>query len=422
MNHGKAAAGAVGREWRSGWPLVLCATIGIAVASINYPAVATMMRTITAAYGWSRAEVALGVTIITLAGPLTNLLAGAAADRFGPRRVALIGAPLFGLSYATFAWAGPALAGWYVACVVYAVCSNFSGPVVWTMGVVRHFRASRGLALALALSGSGVVSSLMPTIVLSLLDWAGLRGTFLVLAVSASLLMFLPTLLLFRDEGGGRAGRLAAAGAASLPGLSLKQALSTGTFWRLAIALLLVAAAVGTFLLHFQSMLIDAGMVPARAASAALIIGPMMITGRITTGLLFDRLPAPFVAALAFAVLIVACLLMLAFDGSMTMAVVAAAAIGLGMGAEVDVVAFLTSHYFGLRRYGVLFGLIMGTYGAGLGVGSAMAGEVFDRFGSYDPALVALALGCAVAGLLAATLGTPRAAATQVGAGGPETE
>ncbi len=423
MKRVKPEPGAVGREWRSGWPLVLCATIGIAVASINYPAIATMMGTITTVYGWSRAEVALGVTIITVAAPLTNLLAGAAADRFGPRRVALIGAPVFGLSYATFAWAGPALTSWYVACILYALCANFSGPVIWTMGVVRHFSASRGLALALALSGSGIVSSLMPSIVLSLLDWVGLRGTFVVIAVSASLAMFIPTALLFRDKNvpGSLNGRANARRATTvpppLPGLSFRQALASGVFWRLLIALLLVAAAVGTFLLHFQSMLIDEKLLPRQAASAAFIIGPMMIVGRITTGLLFDRLSANLVATLAFSVLIVACLLMLTFDGSMTMAVVAAAAIGLGMGAEVDVVAFLTSHYFGLRRYGVLFGLIMGTYGAGLGIGSAVAGEVFDRFHSYDPALIALAVGCAIAGLLAATLGRPSAAATQAEGG-----
>jgi len=106
-------------------------------------------------------------------------------------------------------------------------------------------------------------------------------------------------------------------------------------------------------------------------------------------------------------VLTVASVLMLGFDGSMMTAFFIAGVIGLGIGAEVDVVAYLTSRYFGLRRYGVLFGVLMGSYGLGVGGGSAVAGWVFDSFGSYDLILIALGSGCLIAALLAATLGNP---------------
>lgn len=406
----QSAPGARMREWRTGWPLVLSATIGVAMAGMHYPVMGTMMRPLTAAYGWTRGEAAFGLTIASLIAPLANVFAGVMADRFGPRRVVLAGTMLFGLAYAAFALAGPALWGWYAASASFALCGHFVGPVVWTMAVVRHFSVSRGLALALTLSGSGVIASIMPAIVLLLLDWAGVRCTFVALAAGASLIMFVPALFLFRiprrPDGGlvPANGRL---GAADLPGLSVARALGGTLFWRLAVALLLVAATVGMFIVHLQSMLIDSSLSPVQAASAAFMIGPAMIAGRLGTGLLFDRLPARLVAGGAFSVLALACALMLNFDGGMSAALVVAAVTGLGVGAEVDVVAFLTSRYFGLRRYGALFGVLIGVYGIGVGTGSAVAGQVFDRVGNYDAILLALGAGCLLAGLLAATLGRP---------------
>ncbi|MFA5496498.1 MAG: hypothetical protein WC247_17155, partial [Porticoccaceae bacterium] len=87
-------------------------------------------------------------------------------------------------------------------------------------------------------------------------------------------------------------------------------------------------------------------------------------------------------------------------------------------GAEVDVVAYLTSRYFGLRAYGVLFALMMSSYGAGIGAGSALAGVGFDRLGSYDSWLLVLAGGSAIAIVLVATLGLPVARAGRPDSGG----
>jgi hypothetical protein len=251
-----------------------------------------------------------------------------------------------------------------------------------------------------------------------LLGLVEVRGTFLVLAIGGSLAMLIPSLLLFREAGGTKqtqASRRAAN--ASLPGLSAGQALRSTRFWRLGIGLLVISSTVGLFLLHLQPMFIDNGLTAAQAASAALMIGPTMIVGRLGTGLLFDRLPAPLVAGVAFAVMGVACMAMLGFDGSLPAAFLIAAIVGLGIGAELDVVAYMTSRYFGLRSYGVLFGGLMGVYGIGVGGGSAVAGAVFDTAGSYVPILIGLGIGSALAALMAASMGKPPVWELQTGEG-----
>jgi predicted MFS family arabinose efflux permease len=94
----------------------------------------------------------------------------------------------------------------------------------------------------------------------------------------------------------------------------------------------------------------------------------------------------------------------LGLDGSFLFSAATAIVIGLGMGAEVDVLAYMTSKYFGLRRYGVLFGILIGLYGVGVGLGSVVAGQVYDVTGSYNMLLVITALLSGGAALLAATL------------------
>src|SRR5499427_7267344 len=77
-----------------------------------------------------------------------------------------------------------------------------------------------------------------------------------------------------------------------------------------------------------------------------------------------------------------------------------AIACGLGIGAEIDLMAFFTSRYFGLRDYTKLYGTMFGIFALGVGIGPALSGASFDRFHSYTPAFVIfvimLAVGCAV--------------------------
>ena len=62
-----------------------------------------------------------------------------------------------------------------------------------------------------------------------------------------------------------------------------------------------------------------------------------------------------------------------------------AVTLGLGIGAEVDLMAFFVSRYFGLRDYAKIYGLMFALFGVGTGVGPALSGFSFDWFHSYLP-------------------------------------
>ena len=62
--------------------------------------------------------------------------------------------------------------------------------------------------------------------------------------------------------------------------------------------------------------------------------------------------------------------------------------VGLAAGAEQDLMAFLVAKYFGLKNYGVIYGVMYSSFALGAGFAPAIVGRVFDSTGSYDAILV----------------------------------
>ena len=61
--------------------------------------------------------------------------------------------------------------------------------------------------------------------------------------------------------------------------------------------------------------------------------------------------------------------------------------IGSGLGAEVDIMAFLTSRYLGLCAFGAIYGVMFAGFGLAGGLGTYLMGVVNDTRSSYAVAL-----------------------------------
>jgi MFS family permease len=178
-------------------------------------------------------------------------------------------------------------------------------------------------------------------------------------------------------------------------------------FWSLAVIAVLVASAVGGVVVHFQPIMRDAGLSASQAAGYAAVCGPASIVGHLIAGRLLDRFPAHYVSAAFFCAPAIVCFILLNYDGSPALSLIAAIILGVALGIEGDVMAYLTAQYFGLKRYGVSFGVIIGFYSVGFGVAPVVAGAAFDALGSYASVLLIMLVGLGVSALLAALLGKP---------------
>jgi predicted MFS family arabinose efflux permease len=383
--------------------ILFAATIAIAIGGIHYHVVGAMVRPLSNAYGWSRGEIAFALTISSFIHPFTNICVGLLADRFSLRAIALPGIVGFAVGTALLGFAGGEIWTWYAAYVAFSILGAGASSIVFTKLVVQHFTRRRGLALATSLAGSGLLVSTVPAIILALENSVGLRLIYPVLAICAFILMFLPAwLFLPREPASIKADNRSPKGSSQW-----REAIGSTILWRLVLCFFVIASSVGTFIVHFQPMMADAGLSRADAAKVALLIGPAMIVGRLGTGVLFDILPTRLVAACAFSLPAFACLWILAVPLDFAGASMLAVLIGIGMGSEVDVVAYMSSRYFGMRRYGLVFAILISIYGFAVGTASWLVGKVFDRFGSYDPALQILIPAIVAAVVLVLSLGRP---------------
>jgi MFS family permease len=395
-------------EWRLGWPLVLGAALGVAASAMDVYCLGAFVQPLEHEFGWSRSQITLGPTIVSAFFFVGGPIVGALLDRFGPRAVAVPSLIIYCLAFALFGAVGPGIGSWCAAWSLLAIGASGLSVTVWSLAISRRFVTSRGLALGIAMTGIGMCSACMPVMAGSLIKAYGWRIAFQTLGVGV-LAITLPTLVVCLRE----VRPVKTPTEESLPvhvnpplsGFGIREGLLSRRYWAIAVSGLLVVAGSISLVVHFVPIVTQQGRAREVALLAAGAIGLASIIGRCCCGYLLDRMPARFVGAVAFCAPILTCAVLLRHGGSTVEAFVAAAALGLSVGAEVEVLAYLTSRYFGLYRYGVLFGGINILMKVGVGVGPLAGGVVFDRTGGYGHFVLLVAAWFATSAALLLTLG-----------------
>lgn len=360
-------------------------------------------------FGWSRAEVSANILVTSFCALVCAPFANRLITRFGTRRVALAGFVSTAAGFALVGLSGPSLLSWLAAWVAYGVLSVFLGPMAWSSAVSSLFDRHRGLALSIALSGSGFAFAVWPPLlapIIAAYDW---RWAYLALAI------FCIVVLLPLNAVALRALERPAPSGADTPaaqshaatdawGPTLGEALRGLLFWRILLAFVLSAAVNGSLLIHFHPILRELEFPLAQATYLTAAIGPAMIVGRIGTGWLMDRFFAPYVVAIAL--FLPALTLGILISGpNVGTALVASVLLGLSTGAVTGSAALLTSRYFGLRHYPGIFGVLISVFGISFGMIPTIAGHFYDVVGSYRPLFAVLLAAILPIGLLLATLG-----------------
>jgi len=125
-------------------------------------------------------------------------------------------------------------------------------------------------------------------------------------------------------------------------------------------------------------------------------------------GMLLDHLPSSVVAAVVLGLCALGCFVLSLPDAPLWVVGVSVLSLGLAAAAEVDLVAYLSSRFFGMRAYGKVYGWQLTSFYLGAAVGPLAAGMAYDRFGSYLPTLYFASAALLFGALVTATLGKPR--------------
>lgn len=405
MQSGDKGAGAA--EWRAYWALPLAAMVGYSTIGLQSYGIGPFVPHLEQAFGWTRADVMIGLSLSNAVGIFLNIIIGMIVDRFGPRRVGITGLLVKTGSFALLATATGSLLNWSLLWMLLAFGVVLCQSTVWTSAVAARFDHSRGFAMAVALSGTPITAMVVPVLSTSLIAAYGWRVGFAGVA-AAWLLVSLPIVFLFFKDGRESGAKQALAAPAAIPGMTLREGIRTRAFWRLLIGF-------GAFSLYNMAMaanlvplLGETGISAMQAASIAATMGLVGIVARLTVGLLLDRFPGGLIGAITQFLPVIGCAILLVDDPGVLLLTLAVATFGIATGAEMDVALYLATRHFGLRSFAALFGAII-TFGAvNAAISPVLAGWLHDRSGNYDGLLITVMVAMTVGSLAMATMGRPK--------------
>jgi MFS family permease len=396
-----------GKNLTSPWWIAAGSCIALIVVngSICVFSFGVFIKPLEAEFGWDRGSISFGLTLCALCSAISLPIVGGLMDKFGLRPVMLTSIVLFALNVAAIALSNM-LAIFILLVAATGVTGVGQGPIGYIKSISSYFDRQRGIAIGIAVSGTGLGTALLPQYAQWLITNMGWRMAYVGLAV-VLVIIAVPAVFLFvrepEDSPMVRARRTGL-GITALPGLSVREAVSSRTFWLLVGPTFLVATVINGSLVHVVSLLTDWGWSAEAAAGIMVWAGLASLGGRVVAGWMLDKVFAPYVAILSFTVAL-AGLYLLASGTNPTLGVIG---IGITTGAEVDVIGYMTSRYFGLRRFGQLYGYLFGVFLIGTGIGPVVMGAVHTRLQSYDSAFYAFGIMLAVAIIFMLFLGRYR--------------
>jgi predicted MFS family arabinose efflux permease len=375
--------------------IVLCAA-GLFAASMGVrQSLPLFLGTLNTQTGLGIAAISLAFAIGQLMWGVTQPIAGACADRFGPGRVMLVGGLAIALGTALIPYAGTLPMLMLTIGVLGAGGAGALGPSVLMGAVARRIDpARRGMATGIV----GAGGSFGQFAVIPLAQWmiGGLGWVQALWGLSLLTLLALPMILALRVPPG-EAGATAAGGATL--GEAVRGALRDPSFLLLSAGFFVCGFHVAFIATHLPGVVAACGLPPSVGAWALAVVGLFNIAGSFAIGWAVDRWRMKSLLSLIYATRAVAVLAFVLAPKTEAVVLVFAAVIGFTYLSTVPPTAGLVAKLHGARYMATLFGLVMLSHQVGGFLGAWLGGKAFEATGSYDWMWwidIALAVGAAL--------------------------
>ncbi len=367
-----------------GWIVALAGT-GINLALGVLYSWSVVSKEIPAEWGWTEAGKSLPYSMACLIFSLIMVPAGRMQDRISPRFVATIGGVLVGIGMIVASRTTSSL-GYAIGFGVLAGAGIGFGYASATPPAVKWFGAARtGLIAGIVVSGFGLASVYVAPLAKALIKGYGVPTTMLSLGVGFLVLVVaLAQLLKAPPRGYVPAGTVPApAGAtARKEDFTPNEVVRT---WQFYVLWFMYACGAGAGLMIISKLAamaqIQAGVKLGFILVAVLAVGNG--AGRIVAGMASDKIGRK--ATLCACFIFQAVLIMLLSQaktgtvlGGTAVLAILSALIGANYGANLSLFPSITKDFYGLRNFGMNYGLVFTAWGLGGFMLSLLAGKVYD--------------------------------------------
>lgn len=335
-------------------------------------------------FGWSRATVTSANIPGKIIAAFFGFFAGWIIDRFGPRKLMLLGilvggTALIGLSTTTSLWQ------FYFFYTLSALGYLCGGPLPNQVLTSRWFTNSRGKAMGIAYLGIGVGGMLVPQIAKWLNVNFGWHEALMILGILMIVLAF-PMAWFVKENPEG----LTISARPEQPDIPLKNILKGRVFYLLLVGSMCAIGAVSGTIQNLKLFFsLDMEYSQERSANVISLVLLSSIAGRLLMGWLADRLPKRTVMMLISAI-IAGSIPLLYFASAPGVIYIFAFIFGIGLGGDYMIIPLMAADLFGVKVLGRIMGIILTADGFADAFSPMLVGWLHDKLGSYAHGFAAL--------------------------------
>ncbi len=382
------------------WVILACFILGIITGAFTFFGFTAFFDPLVKEFGWSYTQVSFALSLRGIEMSFLSPLVGFLVDRYGSRRLALLGVITVGFGFIMLSFTRT-LWMFYASIVLIAFGGGGCTGVVLMHVAVSWFQRKAGLALGILTSGFGASGFLIPVIVW-LIDDFGWRTAVIILGAT-TWLIGIPLVLVIRntpEECG-----LCPDGIKMDPNpppavspersegkpvdVDLWDALRHRAFIFLALSEAIRMMAVAAVITHIMPYLNFLQVPRATAGLIAAGVSVISILGRFGFGWLADYFDKRYTLAFSLGMMSLGMFSLFYVDIWWIM-ILFLFLFPIGYGGGTSVRGALLGEYFGRAAFGRLIGLVMGIGAIGAMIGPTLTGFIFDTTGSYYVAWIGL--------------------------------
>jgi len=395
-----------------GWVVVAGAWLAMFVSSAAIASFSIFAPELEAEFGWTRGMLSLGYMLNTVTIAVFGLLAGMLVDRIGLRKLVFIGAAVGGLGMAllsqiTQIW------HFYLLYGVIAPSGGAWGVIGPPAATVRRwFMRRAALAVAVAMTGSGLGVVILLPLVHHLIGDIGWSDSYIVLGLIMVVGAIIGGALLKKDpESAGTYPDGVKPAAEELEARadflarsekwSVREAFRTSSWWLLIFSQFFNIAIIG-IIGHIVFWGKDMGIAEGDVVSILSFLVLAAVIGRLFGGFFSDwymarfsisRKPVLYVCTIGVAL---GCFLAMGVSGEIGLLLVSLL-IGFCYGIGLSVFPAYLGDLFGVVSVPALFGIVF-LFASGLfgSIGPVLYGFTHEASGSYDLAFLVTAILCLI--------------------------
>lgn len=374
-----------------GWFVVMSAGVIYAlIMGTTFSAFGLFVVPVSADLQLSRAEMNSALILLNVGSAVLAPFIGRLLDWIPARRVMIVSALLFGLSFALLSASTSIWLNAAIFAVILAAAVQGGGTLTVTILIARWFTARRGRAMLLAAMGMSLGSVLIVPGIAWLIEQQGWRTTLMAMSALVTIVL-LAIALTIRERprpGEMEGGSAPTAQALRDPAVAAPAPARIGAllrmpqFWTITLSSAITMGMMQTIIVSVVPIALGAGLSMVEAATLMSLNGGAAIATKLLLALLADRIDRIILLAVLFGLGVVANLLLLA-DHSYVLLTVCAIILGIASSATAPVLYALLADRFGTASFGTVRGLISPPIAVMGALGLRASGEVFDRTGSY---------------------------------------